>query len=518
MNDILSLSKTEKIIFSLIFVFGVLVRCWGFGEIPRGLHQDELSNGLDAYYIANYQVDRNGVSLPVQFISWGDGQSALYGYFAVPGIKLFGLNPYTIRLPNLLAGILIIPLFFLIGKRLLDSRFGLLCMFLVAISPWSITGSRYGHEAYFVPFIFSLGFYLVQLSIKNSKIFLGAMGIFALCLYGYNTTFSTIPIFLGLTILQLFITKKISSQRILQGVGVFFVIAFPIILFALVNSLRWETIHISRLTMPRLPNEPRYEALVAIFKPDALNEIGKNLLVFLKLLWYQSDGWVRNFIPQYGYLYPLAQLFALVGLIIVVKRVAIKGLNHWSLVLGWFIAAFSIGVLQSANSNRISLIYPVLLIFIAVFLNEIINRYKIMKYLVFGYYLVYFGFFSYTYFSPHFLLELDKVFDYGLVESIEYSKQKPNPVCFYNKRSAYVYVLYVEKPHPREYLRKIGEIKAGQPFAEGTYLDKYYFKPDKCPMDSKPILIYKDPASVPKIPGYQISTTMGDYAILEPDI
>ncbi len=516
MKEFLSLSKTEKLIFALIITFGILIRCWGFSIIPRGLHQDELSNGLDAYYIANYLVDRNGVNLPVQFISWGDGQSALYGYFAVPGIKLFGLNPFTIRLPNLLAGILIIPLFFLIGKRLINSRFGLLCMFLVAISPWNITGSRYGHEAYFVPFTFSLGFYLVLLSLESSKIFLWAMAVFALCLYGYNTTFSTIPIFLAIMILQLLITKKISWQKILLGVGVFLFLAAPILLFVLINSLQLETIHISRLTIPRLPNEPRYEALVAIFKPDTLKELVSNLLVFLNLLWNQTDGWVRNFIPQYGYLYPLAQIFALGGVIMVVKRVISNGLNHWSLMLAWFVAAFSIGVLQSANSNRISLIYPVLLILIAVFLFEVINKYDKMKYLVIGYYLVYFGLFTYTYFSPVFLSELDKVFDYGLVEAIEYTKQKPNPVCFFNKRSAYVYVLYVERTHPDEYLRKVGEIKAGQPFARGTYLDKYYFKPESCPMDSNPILIYKDPTATPIIPGYEKSFIMGDYAILEP--
>lgn len=517
MSDILALPKSGKRIFLLVFAVGILVRCWSFGIIPRGLHQDELSNGLDAYYLANYQVDRTGVSLPVQFVSWGDGQSALYGYFAVPGIKLFGLNPYTIRLPNLIAGILIIPLFFLIGKRLIDSRFGLLCMFLVAISPWNITGSRYGHEAYFVPFIFSLGFYFILLSLQNNTKFLWAMAIFAVCLYGYNTTFSTVPIFVSFTILQLFITKKIAWQRILQGLGIFLFLATPILLFALVNSFQWDTIHFSKLTMPRLPNEPRYEALVAIFKPDALKELLGNLLVFLHLLWKQSDGWARNLIPQYGYLYPLAQIFALIGLLLVVKRVIALGLNQWSLVLAWFVAAFSIGVLQSANSNRISLIYPVLLLFIAVFLFEIINRYRVMKYLVVGYYLVCFGLFTFTYFSPGFLSELDKVFDYGLVESIEYTKQKSNPVCFFNKRSAYVYVLYVEKPRPNEYLRTIGEIKAGQPFAKGTYLDRYSFTPETCPMDEFPILIYKDPSTVPVIPGYVSSFAIGDYAVLEPN-
>ena len=146
------------LIFFLILIIGVLPRVLDFGVLPAGLHQDEVANGVDAYDVLHYRVDRTGIHNPIQFISCGSGQSALYGYLAIPFIYLWGLTQTTLRLPNLIAGLLTLPLVFLAGRKILNTRFGLISMFLVAISPWSIMSSRWGLEAYFVVVIFLCGF------------------------------------------------------------------------------------------------------------------------------------------------------------------------------------------------------------------------------------------------------------------------------------------------------------------------------------------------------------------------
>lgn len=50
----------------------------------------------------------------------------LYIWFQVAAMKVFGVNEFAARLPNALAGIVILPVLFLIGNRLYNRRFGLL--------------------------------------------------------------------------------------------------------------------------------------------------------------------------------------------------------------------------------------------------------------------------------------------------------------------------------------------------------------------------------------------------------
>src|SRR5574341_1966513 len=97
---------SEKYLVIALLLVGIGARFLLFGSIPPGLNQDEASTGYDAYAILNYGMDRNGFHNPVHITSWGSGQSALYVYFAMPFIALFGLNVMAIRAVNLTFGII----------------------------------------------------------------------------------------------------------------------------------------------------------------------------------------------------------------------------------------------------------------------------------------------------------------------------------------------------------------------------------------------------------------------------
>ena len=103
-------------LFLLILGLGIFARTWEFNRLPPGLTADETSNGVDAFSLYHFGIDRNGVSYPIQFISWGSGQSALYGYLLIPFIALFGLSTAVIRIPMLISGIITLPLVFLVGR------------------------------------------------------------------------------------------------------------------------------------------------------------------------------------------------------------------------------------------------------------------------------------------------------------------------------------------------------------------------------------------------------------------
>ena len=206
-------------LFFLILVLGIFARTWEFHSLPPGLNPDEASNGVDAISIFRYGIDRNGISAPIKFISWGGGQNALYGYLLIPFIAFMGLTPFTVRLPMLITGILTLPLLYFAAKETLNEDFGLLSMFFLAISPWHILLSRWGLEANLFPFVFLAG-YVCLLNIKKNDLwFIPACIFFGLCFYAYGTAYAMIPVFMICTITiliqqKLLLPKKLSYWSI----------------------------------------------------------------------------------------------------------------------------------------------------------------------------------------------------------------------------------------------------------------------------------------------------------------
>jgi hypothetical protein len=187
-----SKSRALLILFFTILGIGILVRVWQFGAIPPGLNKDEASIGVDAMSLLRYHVDRNGMSFPIHFISWGSGQNALYGYLLIPFLAFFGSSSTIIRLPMLLTGIATLPLVYLVGKEIEDEKLGLLAMFFIAVSPWHIILSRWSLESNLLPFVFLVGFVLLIKSIERNGLFPLACLFFGLCLYAYGTAYAFI--------------------------------------------------------------------------------------------------------------------------------------------------------------------------------------------------------------------------------------------------------------------------------------------------------------------------------------
>ena len=98
--------------FIFILLLGILLRFVCYWIIPGGLNQDEAYSGYEAYSLLKAGMDSHGYVNPVYFISWGHGMNALYAYLTIPFIAIGGLSVYTIRLPQVILGCMIIPLFY----------------------------------------------------------------------------------------------------------------------------------------------------------------------------------------------------------------------------------------------------------------------------------------------------------------------------------------------------------------------------------------------------------------------
>ncbi len=496
-------------LFILILALGTFARIWQFNLVPPGLNQDEASIGLEAYNLFYYGIDRNGLSYPVNFISWGNGMDALYGYVLMP-FMFFGLTPFIIRLPVLISGVLTLPLVFFIGKRTLGLNFALIAMFLLAISPWHILMSRWGINENILPFLFSLGVACLLLSTIENCWFMVATLLFGLCLYAYGATYVAVPIFLACTIPILLISKRVKKKVVLIGMVIFTILGLPILLFIMVNALGWNTLQIGIFSIPRLPVTARFLDMAAVTQADPIFTVINNLRNLLKLLLiYQTDRQVWNVVEPFGYMYPFSISLAVIGATLLTSSSISKPAPEKLLLLAWLIAALVIGLVQLANMNRIHLVFIPIIFCIAFFMDWLTDKSRLALGALIAIYLISFYTFTNVYFGAAYRAEASKAFFAGLIPALDLARQEGDqPICVTNQvNMPYVYVLFVEKTNPTEYLKEITFVDPERNAGLVTSLGRYTFGIENCSNDPATIYVLSNE----KLPDTGITYSVRDF-------
>lgn len=128
------------------------LRLVALDRIPPAIHADEAPNAWNAYCLLQTGHDQYGVSWPVFYLrALGDYRTTTYAYALIPFQFLGGMNVWTTRLPAAVSGILAVLLMFFIGARLFGATVGLAAAGFLAVNPWHIQVSRWGHEASLTP-------------------------------------------------------------------------------------------------------------------------------------------------------------------------------------------------------------------------------------------------------------------------------------------------------------------------------------------------------------------------------
>ncbi len=185
---------STKSLFALIFItiLGSVLLLAFLDTIPASLNWDETSIGYNSYSLLRTGKDEWGVPLPTSFRVFGDYKLPVYLYAAVVPISILGPNAIAVRLPSAVAGILLIPLTYLLARRFrFQYQLALISAFLVAVEPWTLFLSRQALEANFLTLILTLGLYaLLSKKYITSSIFLG------LSVWTYNSARIFVPAFL----------------------------------------------------------------------------------------------------------------------------------------------------------------------------------------------------------------------------------------------------------------------------------------------------------------------------------
>jgi 4-amino-4-deoxy-L-arabinose transferase-like glycosyltransferase len=194
-----------KWLFAATLVLAAALRLPNLARAPAGLNVDEAVNAWNAWCVAKTGHDQHGVAWPVRDTAgFGQGTTTLYMYLLVPFYRSFGLTTITTRLPAALAGVLTVALIFYIGAQLFDTAVGVVAALLLAVNPWALQQSRWGHMSAMFP--------LAVAAVVAAILWAGLVGpisarprmaraviagaITAIFLYGYYAIRLWVPLFL----------------------------------------------------------------------------------------------------------------------------------------------------------------------------------------------------------------------------------------------------------------------------------------------------------------------------------
>lgn len=178
-------------------ILGFLLRVVGLPSHPSGFTPDEASFGYDAYSILKTGHDQWGKSFPLVFKSFGDDKLPVYTYLAVPSVAVFGLNEFSVRLPNAILGSLAILVLYLLVKELFkNEKLAILAGFLLALSPWHIMLSRGAFEANLTTFFLPLAILFFLKSIKDQRFMFLSVLVFLINIFTYHTARILSPLIL----------------------------------------------------------------------------------------------------------------------------------------------------------------------------------------------------------------------------------------------------------------------------------------------------------------------------------
>jgi len=135
-------------------------------SVPPGLYPDEAVNGNNALEALDTASPTGGFKI---FYPDNNGREGLFINIQAISLKLFGNEPWALRLPSAIIGILTVLGIYLFSATLFNNAsIGLLSSFFTAISFWHINFSRIGFRAIAAPLLLVWALYLLLLAIKRN--------------------------------------------------------------------------------------------------------------------------------------------------------------------------------------------------------------------------------------------------------------------------------------------------------------------------------------------------------------
>ena len=458
----------------LILLIGVCVRCIAFGDLPYGMNQDEASVAYDAFADLTYGMDRNGDHLPIYSVAWGSGQSMGYNYLMRPFIAVFGLTAVAVRLPMLLLNCLSLLAFYGFAKICFGQKTALWAAFLMAICPWHIMLSRWGLDCNLVVPMAIFMAYSFAKAPKHPAFFLLGMVVWrsvSVFLCGRGHFCSAVPA--GRRCRGACTQRSVPKRWIFSGCAVFALLSLPFAAFLVVNLFKLPATHFLGFTIPRMTTMRSDTTTVLFASTPILQDIAKNLGDLLKLLVSMDDGLISNAIPHIGAIYFMLLPFIAIGLVLVVLRLK-KEVSTLFLPFVWLASAFAQAAVVFVNINHINVLFPALVLCAAVGVQWVVERIRVMRFVIAAACMVFFGVFCNYYFNEY-AQDSQTTFYAGLDKAIVYAtKHVPGDIYYTDyAQMSYIYGLYGLQTDPQVFIDTVEYDSLTAPFRHVRRYDRF---------------------------------------------
>ena len=256
-----NLFEEHWIFLFLIILLSFWLRFYKITQIPPSLNWDEVSIGYNAYSILKTGRDEWEEFMPLHFRSYGEYKLPVQIYASIPGIAIFGLTPFGVRITPVVYGTLTVLLLYFLALELFKKKdIALLSALLLAISPWHIQLTRASFESSFSVFWVVMGMWFLIKGFKDKRWLIVSMIPFAVSVYTYNSARVFTPLFLiviGMIYLKDFIKER---KRVFLSILLFGSLMLPLIPFVLSGeaSARYKLVSVTNEAglVPRI-NERR---------------------------------------------------------------------------------------------------------------------------------------------------------------------------------------------------------------------------------------------------------------------
>jgi hypothetical protein len=378
------LTKWVPIIVLIIVVsLGFFIRAWKLDSAPRGALIDELHFGYLAKSLIETGKDEHGTSWSLIFKGFGDQKLPALAYADIPAIMLFGTTVTAIRVPTLLAGVLlIIACYYLLRELGFEQKWSVMGAFITAISPWTFFLSRFGFESNLALLFFVVGLITLLKGLKTKQsgwyistgIFLGLtwysyiayrpitaavlvlFGIYLLVSKQFQRKYLYVLVAFGISILPLFSPQivGVNNARFKQ-VGV---PSDPGLVLAINEKRTFCAMQFPRFVCDAAWNKPTLVARTlanyyfASFSADFLASVG------------EGEEYFALAVEDFGQLYSVTYPFFIIGLaaLLFVKDKSLKKAHIWLFWIGLLLAPLPTVFVGEPQKVRLSAMYPFVLI------------------------------------------------------------------------------------------------------------------------------------------------------------
>ena len=500
----------SKLILISILLVAAFFRFYLLANVPPSASLDEVSIGWNAYSILQTGRDEFKSFLPILLRAYDDYRPALYVYFVLPFVKIFGLDVVSVRLPSVILSILSVLGTYLLVKEFFRKKISpvfnpeviaLCSAFLLAISPWHIYISRLGHE---VNLGLSFLIFAVLFFLKR-RIYLSSL-FFILSFLSYQSE----KIFIPLLLIGMFFIFK--EEILSMKKKIFLPSVLSLILISPFLKATFEPNALIRFSGTNIfkANEARFieqskKLQEATSEGDLIGKIIYNRrLVSLQLF---SEGYLSHFdpvwlftnssgglhkIPNIGLLYVWEIPFILLGIYLLIKNNFYKKTKK--LIFLWFLISPIPAALttDTPHALRTFIFLPIWQIFSAIGLVgsvKIFEKYsKVLPY-AFSIVVLFSLLYLYKQYFYVFPKEQSASFQFSLSQTIPFVLEKEGSykkIVFANHDAlfqSYMFFLFYSKYDPKLYQDQGGTISGG--YSSIHKFSKYEFRNIHIPSELK---------------------------------